>query len=49
MDYSWYYDRELEIDTWCLDALGYQPREGMALTFRQESDKMWFMLRWNND
>lgn len=49
MDYSWYYDRELEIDTWCLDAFGYQPREGMALTFRQESDKMWFMLRWNND
>lgn len=49
MDYSWYSNRELEIDTWCLDTFGYQPRKGMVLTFRQESDKMWFILRWNND
>jgi len=49
VDYSWYADRVLEIDTWCLDAFGYQPRKGMNLTFRKESDKMWFMLRWNND
>lgn len=48
MDYNWYSDRELEVDTWCLDTFGYQPRKGMVLTFRQESDKMWFALRWGS-
>lgn len=47
VDYSWYSDRVLEIDTWCLDTFGYQPREGMILTFQHESHKMVFILRWS--
>ena len=46
-DYSWYAEREDEIDSWSLEAFGYQPRTGMVLTFRQDCDKMWFTLRWN--
>jgi len=48
VDYGWYADRVLEIDSWSLETFGYQPREGIALTFQEESHKMWFLLRWDN-
>jgi len=47
VDYGWYADRVLEIDSWSLKTFGYQPREGMALTFQEESHKIWFLLRWD--
>jgi len=49
VDYGWYADRVLEIDSYSLKTFGYQPREGMALTFQEESHKIWFLLRWNNE
>ena len=49
VDYSWYADRVLEIDSWCRQAFGYEPREGMSLTFDEESHKAWFMLRWDSE
>lgn len=47
VDYGWYADRVLEIDSWSLKTFGYQPREGIALTFQEESHKVLFMLKWN--
>ena len=47
VDYSWYADRVLEIDSWNLKTFGYQPREGMYLKFKEDSHKMWFILRWD--
>ena len=48
VNYGWYADRVLEIDSWSLKTFGYQPREGMYLTFKEDSHKMWFILRWDN-
>ena len=47
VDYSWYADRVLEVDSWSLKTFGYQPRDGMSLTFKEESHKMFFFLRWS--
>jgi hypothetical protein len=49
VDYGWYADRVLEIDSWSLKTFGYQPRDGMSLTFQEESHKIWFLLRWNGE
>ena len=49
VNYGWYADRVLEIDSWSLKTFGYAPREGMYLTFEEESHKMWFMLRWDSE
>lgn len=49
VDYSWYADRVLEIDSWNLKTFGYQPRKGMYLTFKEDSHKMWFILRWDSE
>jgi len=46
VNYHWYAERVKEIDSWSLKTFGYQPREGMALSFKKESHKMWFALRW---
>jgi len=35
VDYGWYADRVLEIDSWSIETFGYQPREGMYLTFKK--------------
>jgi len=35
-----------EIDEWCWQTFSYHPREGMYLTFKDEKDIEWFLLRW---
>jgi len=47
VNYHWYAERVSEIDSWSLKTFGYQPREGMSLTFKEESHKMLFFLRWS--
>lgn len=47
VNYYWYAERVSEIDSWSLKTFGYQPREGMSLTFKEESHKMLFFLRWS--
>ena len=47
VNYHWYAERVSEIDSWSLKTFGYQPREGMSLTFKEESHKMFFFLRWS--
>jgi len=39
-------DTTEDMDEWCWQTLGYHPREGMVLTFREPSHTNWFMLRW---
>lgn len=46
-DYKFYAEREEEIDEWCWQAFDYHPREGLVLTFRNESDTNMFLLRWS--
>lgn len=46
-DYTWYVSKIDEIDSWSEKTFGYQPRKGMALTFKQEVDKILFVLRWS--
>lgn len=49
IDYIWYSDNIDKIDSWSEETFGYQPREGMVLTFQEESHKIWFILKWNYD
>lgn len=46
VNYHWYSERVKEIDSWSLNTFGYQPREGLSLSFNEESHKMLFILRW---
>ena len=48
VNYHWYAEKVSEIDSWSLKTFGYQPREGMTLTFQKKSHKAWFMLRWDS-
>ena len=47
-NYHWYSDNVREIDAWSLKTFGYQPREGMVLTFKSSKDRMLFLLRWES-
>jgi hypothetical protein len=47
VNYHWYAEKVSEIDAWSLKTFGYQPRDGMSLTFKEESHKMFFFLRWS--
>jgi len=46
LDYSWYADHVLEIDTWSSDTFGYQPRLGLTLDFKTNQEMLIFILRW---
>lgn len=46
VDYSYYARLQKEIDHWCEETFNYQPRQGMVLTFQNESDMTCFLLRW---
>ena len=39
-------EKREEIDEWCWQTFSYHPREGMCLTFKDEKDIEWFLLRW---
>jgi len=38
---------QTEIDNWCFDNLGYNPRLGMLLKFSKITDLELFLLKWN--
>lgn len=46
IDYRWFAENEEEIDKWCFKRFDYHPRDGMFLSFKNESDVLLFLLRW---
>lgn len=46
VSYIEFASRYEEIDAWCRETFGYDPRQGMVLTFSEESHLMWFQLKY---
>lgn len=46
IDYRWFGENEEEIDNWCFKRFNYRPRDGLLLSFKNESDVLLFLLRW---
>lgn len=47
-DYSWWHDNHYDVTDWMREHLprGEEHQEGMILTFDNEEQRTWFMLRW---
>jgi hypothetical protein len=46
IDYIWFIENQEEIDDWCFKQYNYRPRNGLFLSFNNESDVALFLLRW---
>ena len=46
IDYDYWIDNEQGITEWCKESDIRYTREGMALTFKSEEEKLLFTLRW---
>jgi len=47
VDYIEFAARYEEIDAWCRETFGYEPRQGMVLSFHDQKDLVIFLLRWS--
>jgi hypothetical protein len=47
VDYNYYLDNENEIEQWCNQCTPGWAVTGMVLEFKNEQDRLAFLLKWN--
>lgn len=47
VDYKYYLDNELDINEWCDKCVPGWESAGMVLEFKNEEDRLAFLLRWD--